>query len=118
MPRPRAPWWMYLVTATFLAYFALLIYSRAWGPERVGMNLDYTDAGVFVRAVTPNSPGESAGLLQDVEWAKRWATRAGMSGAASRRRSRSLAPNTKTAEGLTARADVGGASVLRNTSAP
>ncbi len=62
MPKPRAPWWMYVVAASFLAYFALLTYSDFWGPERVGMNIGFGGAEVVVQAVSSDSPGERAGL--------------------------------------------------------
>jgi hypothetical protein len=36
----RAPWWLYLIVASFLGYFTLLICSCIWG-GRIGFRYDY-----------------------------------------------------------------------------
>ncbi len=62
MSRPRAPWWMYVLAASFLAYFALLFYSYCWGPELLGFLHSPGKDFVVLKGVWPNSPGERAGL--------------------------------------------------------
>ncbi len=62
MPRPRAPWWMYLLAASFLAYFALLFYSYCWGPELLGFLHFPGKHFVVLKGVWPNFPGQRAGL--------------------------------------------------------
>lgn len=62
MPRPRALWWMYPVAASFLAYFALLIYSQFWGPGVVGLQGEFSGGARVLRGVDPGSPAARAGL--------------------------------------------------------
>ncbi len=62
MPRQRAPWWMYLLAASFLAYFALLFYSYCWGPELLGFVHSPGRRLLVLKGVWPNSPGQRAGL--------------------------------------------------------
>jgi len=75
MPRPHlpseaphsgtkagAPWWMYPLAVLFFACLVLMGYSMFWGPERLGVNLEYTNAGFVVREVTPDGPAGRAGL--------------------------------------------------------
>lgn len=62
MPGRRAPWWMYVVAASFLAYFALLVYSQFWGPQSAGMEGDFSGGNMLLHWVPPNSVLERAGL--------------------------------------------------------
>ncbi len=41
MPGPRAPWWMYVIGASFLAFFALLSYYDFFGPDVLGVSFDF-----------------------------------------------------------------------------
>src|SRR5262245_46609191 len=60
--RLRAPWWMYVLAASFIAYFALLVYCDFWGPQPLGVLTEFSGGSKIVRAVFPNSPAERAGL--------------------------------------------------------
>jgi phosphoserine phosphatase RsbU/P len=60
--RQRAPWWMFVVAASFIAYFALLVYCDFWGPQPMGVLTEFSGEYKIVRAVFPNSPAERAGL--------------------------------------------------------
>ncbi len=62
MPRARAPWWMYVVAASFLGLSALQIYTAAWGPGPIGMNTDFGSGSMVVQNVVPNGARERAGL--------------------------------------------------------
>ncbi len=63
MLRTRAPWWMYLVAASFLAFIALIFYQFFWGPSgATGIQADFRDEGIVVRTVLTNSPAERAGV--------------------------------------------------------
>ena len=57
-----APWWMYALAACFLGHVALSDYSNFWGPERVGVDLVHGESGALVERLTPDLPGERAGL--------------------------------------------------------
>jgi tRNA A-37 threonylcarbamoyl transferase component Bud32 len=59
----HAPWWMYVVAASLLAFFAFTIYADVFAPEFSGI-LAADDAGRNVRLVTieRGSPLERAGL--------------------------------------------------------
>jgi sigma-B regulation protein RsbU (phosphoserine phosphatase) len=58
----RAPWWMYVVAASFLAYFLLLVYSDFLGPQMTGMMTEFNNEHKTVRMVLPDSPAARAGL--------------------------------------------------------
>jgi membrane-associated protease RseP (regulator of RpoE activity) len=60
--RPRPPWWMFLLAASFLGYFVLLVYCDIWRPESPGFVKDSTSDAMIVRRVAPLSPGDRAGL--------------------------------------------------------
>ncbi len=48
MPSRRAPWWMFIVAASFLAYVSLVCYQTFWGPTLVRDQLagfDFTFVG-------------------------------------------------------------------------
>ncbi len=62
MPGQRAPWWMYVVAASFLGYFALLTYSIFWAVQPLGVNAEYTGGRMTLRGVEQGSPAERAGL--------------------------------------------------------
>lgn len=62
MPGTRAPWWMFVVAASFLAHYALLTYSLVWGVQRLGVNPEYTGGRMLLRDVASGSPAERAGL--------------------------------------------------------
>lgn len=60
--RQRAPWWMFVVAASFIAYFALLVYCDFLGPQPMGVLAEFSGGYKIVRGVFPNSPAERAGL--------------------------------------------------------
>ncbi len=62
MPSQRAPWWMYVVAASFLGYFALLTYSIFWEVQRLGVLAEYPGGRMILREVGLDSPGARAGL--------------------------------------------------------
>jgi eukaryotic-like serine/threonine-protein kinase len=62
MPRPRAPWWIFAVAASFLAFFIFATYCRFWEPEAEGFQAEYHSGGMVLRQVMPNSPAARAGL--------------------------------------------------------
>jgi sigma-B regulation protein RsbU (phosphoserine phosphatase) len=53
---------MYVIAASFLAYFALLVYSDFLGPQMTGMLTEFNDGRKTVRAVLPDSPAAIVGL--------------------------------------------------------
>ena len=55
MPRPRAPWWMYLFAASFLIYLPVMIYNDFYGPEPIGWTSKYDGKAMTVVAVSSNS---------------------------------------------------------------
>ena len=61
MSRPRAPWWLYLLAASFLGFFVLFDYCLLWGPERLGVYFDYGENGARVASVEPGFAAERAG---------------------------------------------------------
>ena len=62
MPAPRAPWWLYLVAASFLGFFTLEIYTDIWGPVWIGFQSDYRNGSMLLRKVSPEGAGAHAGL--------------------------------------------------------
>jgi hypothetical protein len=60
--RPRPPWWMFLLAASFLGYLVLLVYCDIWRPESPGFVKDSTADAMIVRQVAPLSPADRAGL--------------------------------------------------------
>jgi hypothetical protein len=62
MSLQRAPWWMYAVAASFLAYFALVDYTLWSGPGPVGIGVEYGQRGAVLSDIGPGSPAERAGL--------------------------------------------------------
>jgi regulator of sigma E protease len=53
---------MYIIAASFLAYFVLLVYSDFLGPQMTGMLTEFNDGRKTVRAIQPDSPAALAGL--------------------------------------------------------
>ena len=53
---------MFLLAASFLGYFVLLVYCDIWRPESPGFVKDSTGDAMIVRRVAPLSPGDRAGL--------------------------------------------------------
>lgn len=74
MSLQRAPWWMYVVGASFLAYFAMVDYTFWSGPEPVGIDIEYGQHDAVLRRnrarlasrarriATRRSPGHSERL--------------------------------------------------------
>ena len=62
MPSPRAPWWVYLIAASFLGSFTLGIYNIIWGPEPLGLDSDNRNGSLVVRRVAPEGAAARAGL--------------------------------------------------------
>ncbi len=62
MTRARAPWWMFVLAASFLGYFALLLYCDLWRPQAEGIRVAFTAGGMRVQAVEAGSPAAHAGL--------------------------------------------------------
>jgi tRNA A-37 threonylcarbamoyl transferase component Bud32 len=62
VPAQRAPWWLYLVAASFLGFFTLEIYTNIWGPVWIGFQSDYSNGSMFLRKVSPEGAGARAGL--------------------------------------------------------
>ena len=62
MPSPRPPWWMYIVAASFLAFFGFTIYADFVQPEAAGFAAnDYSEGNLHVSRVAPHSALERAG---------------------------------------------------------
>lgn len=62
MPRPRAPWWMYVVAAPLVGNFALNIYVYFWGPEPPFNLSNFKREALVVEEVLPNSAADRAAL--------------------------------------------------------
>ena len=63
MQGSRAPWWLYLIAASFLGYFALEIYTLVRIPEPVGFDADYSsDGSMILRDIYPLGAAARAGL--------------------------------------------------------
>jgi tRNA A-37 threonylcarbamoyl transferase component Bud32 len=66
MRRSIAPWWVFPCAASFLAYFALLVYCDIRRPVPEGMELKSSGRpGLLVTEVTPGSPAALAGIRVD-----------------------------------------------------
>jgi len=53
---------MYLIAASFLALLSLIDYCTFWGPELLGVGVEYVQGGIRVPSVYPDSPASRAGL--------------------------------------------------------
>lgn len=62
MPRPRAPWWLFAIAASFLAFFVFATYCRFWEPESEGFQFGVSSGPMVLLKVIPNSPADKAGL--------------------------------------------------------
>ncbi len=63
MPSPRAPWWMYLVAASFLGLFAFVPYLVTHGPaDPEHFDARFTGGATEIRAVEPGTQVDRAGL--------------------------------------------------------
>jgi eukaryotic-like serine/threonine-protein kinase len=61
MPRRRTPWWVFVCAASFLAYFALLVYCDVRRPEAEGLEFAF-GRGLVVKDVWPGGAADRAGL--------------------------------------------------------
>ncbi len=62
MPRPRARWWLYIVSASFLAYAAVTNYCWYLGVEPHGFSSEFRGTHMIVKQVFPSWPAARAGL--------------------------------------------------------
>src|SRR5688572_8143232 len=64
MFRQRAPWWMHLITASYLSVAAVVVYLEFRGPEEPGIQpaTFLSPEPATVRRVVPGSPAERAGI--------------------------------------------------------
>jgi membrane-associated protease RseP (regulator of RpoE activity) len=62
MRRPRAPWWVHFCAASFLGYFALVMFSYWYPPASVGISFGTPMGGLIVGSVTANSEADHAGV--------------------------------------------------------
>jgi len=60
--RSRAPGWMYFVAGTFIAYYAVMIYSELYEPRQIGINCEFKDGRMAITRVIQNSPATRAGI--------------------------------------------------------
>ena len=65
MARLNVPWWVGVVVASFLSYFALLVYCDIRRPEHAGISTQFQNDRMHLSAVTPGSPADRAGLRPD-----------------------------------------------------
>jgi membrane-associated protease RseP (regulator of RpoE activity) len=62
MQASRGPWWFYVVSTCFIAYFTFLICADIWGPESLGFDADYRTGAMLVKTVDPGGPSAPIGL--------------------------------------------------------
>ncbi len=65
MARGTPRWWVFLLSAAFLGYFALLVYCDVRRPENYGFEADFTTGRMLLSRVaseSPASPAARAGL--------------------------------------------------------
>ncbi len=63
MPRPRAPWWMYVAVLSFLGYVALFLYQFWLGPQQlVGADWEFVNGALVMTSVEPGSFAAGTGL--------------------------------------------------------
>jgi hypothetical protein len=61
----RAPWWMYIVAASYLGFVALYFYQILTGPAIMpGFEGRFTTGGIAVLSVQPDSPEARSGLME------------------------------------------------------
>jgi hypothetical protein len=54
--------WVYLIAGTFVAYYAVMVYSELYQPGRTGISYELSNGSMRIRAVAPDSPAGRAGL--------------------------------------------------------
>jgi tRNA A-37 threonylcarbamoyl transferase component Bud32 len=59
---PRPTWWMYLVAASYVAMFALIVYVAGYGPAQLTAGSSFANGVMTIRSVTEGSPESRAGL--------------------------------------------------------
>lgn len=65
MPRPHAPWWMYIIAASFVGFVALFAYQVPWEPDiSQGFEGGFRGGGMVVLSILPDSPQGRAGLKE------------------------------------------------------
>jgi len=60
--RERPAWWKFLLAASFVTYYLLLLYCDLVRPEPEGFRVEFRGGRLLVRDVAPDSPGARAGL--------------------------------------------------------
>src|SRR4029077_10837628 len=60
--RRRAPWWMYIIAASFIGCYAMQFYVFFWGPETPFTSFTFGDDALIVREVAPDSAAARAAL--------------------------------------------------------
>jgi serine/threonine-protein kinase len=63
-PKPARPtWWMYVICASYVLTFAVIVYLIVWGPaDPRGIVASFADGAMVVRAVAEASPPAQAGV--------------------------------------------------------
>ncbi len=62
MPKSKAPWWMYVVACSYVAYFCVTVYMAFWGPEWIGITPIQDGERVLIKDVLSDSQASRAGL--------------------------------------------------------
>src|SRR4051794_34884960 len=62
MPRRARPWWMFLLAATFIGYFAFLVYCDVRRPEPYGYAASFHHDRMVLSTVAAKTPAATAGL--------------------------------------------------------
>jgi len=62
MARPRAPWWMIVLAASYVTTLGLEYYCDYFGVEPPGIRGEFSGQGMLMRTVAANSPAEGQGL--------------------------------------------------------
>jgi len=67
MARRAAPWWVLGITATFVAYFAVLVYCDIDRPQDYGYHANFVGSRLVITGLAPDPrmPAARAGLLRD-----------------------------------------------------
>jgi hypothetical protein len=60
--KPRPPWWMYLIAASFLAHVVFITGFWFFGPESMGIQVTATKTHLVVSKVIQSSPADRAGI--------------------------------------------------------
>jgi tRNA A-37 threonylcarbamoyl transferase component Bud32 len=64
MPAPRAPWWIYLVAASFLAFFCFTTFADVVAPEPAGNDVDdYAQGNLHLSRIAAGSALSRAGVI-------------------------------------------------------